>query len=53
MIDEIEIEDLGVTMRTLLGIAGKRLEEGGPRKYRIMYKQAFIGLVRVKPFVER
>jgi hypothetical protein len=53
MIDEIEVEDLGVTLRTLLGIAGKRLEAGGPRKYRVIYKQALIGIVRVKPFVER
>ena len=51
--NEIHIEDLGVTLRTLLAVAAKGLQENGNRKWKIVYKFACIGNVQVKDFDER
>jgi hypothetical protein len=45
---EIYINDIGVTMRTLLAVAARGMEECGNRKWHIVYKEARIGLVQVK-----
>lgn len=48
----IDIADLGVTMRTLLAIAGDRLVASGRRRYKIRYKHMTVGSVNVRPFKE-
>jgi hypothetical protein len=45
---EIYIDDIGVTMRTLLAVAAQGMEDCGNRKWHIVYKDARIGLVQVK-----
>lgn len=45
---EIYIEDIGVTMRTLLAVAARGYGESQVRKWHIVYKGARIGLVQVK-----
>lgn len=43
----IDIEDIGVTMRTLLAVAATGCAETGRRKWSIRYKNAIIGNVVV------
>ena len=45
---EIYINDIGVTMRTLLAVAAQGMEDCGNRKWHIVYKEVRIGLVQVK-----
>lgn len=45
----LEIQDLGVTMRTLLARAAERLEATGRRRYKVRYKFMEIGTVNVRP----
>ena len=45
---EIYIEDIGVTIRTLLAVAAQGMEDCGNRKWHIVYKGVRIGLVQVK-----
>lgn len=45
---EIYIEDIGVTVRTLLAVAAQGMEDCGNRKWHIVYKDARIGIVQVK-----
>lgn len=44
----IEIEDLGVTLRTLLSCADNGCRSTGERTWGILYKGCVIGNVRVK-----
>jgi hypothetical protein len=44
---EIYIQDLGVTMRTLLAVAAQGFAENGRRRWYVVYKNAKIGVVQV------
>lgn len=43
----ISVDDLGVTLRTLLGAAAGGYTDTGKRGWQIMYKGAYIGKVQV------
>lgn len=45
---EIHLTDLGVTLRTLLGVAAKGHEVSKRRTWKLMYKDALIGEVKVR-----
>jgi hypothetical protein len=45
---EIYINDIGVTIRTLLAVAAQGLEDCGNRRWHVVYKDVRIGLVQVK-----
>lgn len=45
---EILVPDLGVTLRTLLGVAAQGYKETGRRRWSIRYKGALIGSLQVK-----
>lgn len=45
---EIYIEDIGVTVRTLLAVGAKGYTESQNRKWHIVYKNARIGTIQVK-----
>ena len=44
---EIYIEDIGVTMRTLLAVAAQGFAENGRRRWHVVYKNAKIAVVQV------
>ena len=46
--ETIDIEDLGVTMRTLLAVANTAAKEKPKRVWKIRYKDAILGSVRIK-----
>lgn len=48
----IEVPHLGVTLRTLLGIAATRMADTGRRTYTLRYKHMEIGKVNVRPHKE-
>ena len=43
----IDIEDIGVTLRTLLAVGATGFKETGRRKWNIRYKGALIGAIQV------
>lgn len=43
----IDIEDLGVTLRTLLAVGAAGYRETGRRKWGVRYKNAMIGNIQV------
>lgn len=45
--NEIYLTDLGVTIRTLLGVAAKGYEVSKRRTWKLVYKEAYIGEVKV------
>lgn len=45
---EILVPDLGVTLRTLLGVATQGYKEIGQRRWSLRYKGALIGSLQVK-----
>jgi hypothetical protein len=45
---EIYIDDIGVTMRTMLAVAAKGQAECGVRRWHVVYKEVRIGIVSVK-----
>jgi hypothetical protein len=45
---ELYIDDIGVTMRTMLAVAAKGQAECGVRRWHIVYKEVRIGMVSVK-----
>lgn len=46
--ETIDIEDLGVTVRTLLAVANRAAKEHPKRVWKIRYKQAILGSIRIK-----
>jgi hypothetical protein len=44
---ESYIEDIGVTMRTLLAVAAQGFAENGRRRWHVVYKNAKIAVVQV------
>ena len=44
----IDVNDLGVTLRTLLAIADARLKVSGHKTYKVRYKHMIIGSVKVR-----
>jgi hypothetical protein len=50
---EIYIEDIGVTMRTMLAVAAKGQAECGVRRWHVVYKEVRIGMVSVKTETSR
>lgn len=49
----IDIQDLGVTLRVLLSVAAKGYVATPKRTWRIQYKGAIIGSVRIKDTREK
>jgi hypothetical protein len=45
---ELYIDDIGVTMRTMLAVAAKGQAECGVRRWHVVYKEVRIGMVSVK-----
>jgi hypothetical protein len=44
----IDVEDIGVTLRTLLAVAARAAKERPKRTWKIRYKKAILGSIRVK-----
>jgi hypothetical protein len=45
----IDVPHLGVTLRTVLGIAADRMAKTGRRTYTLRYKHMDVGKVNVRP----
>lgn len=45
----IDVPDLGLTLRTILGIAARRMAATNHRTYTLRYKNMDIGRVKVRP----